>query len=82
MTLVHDEKRLRFTFDVHWKVLKWDGHGAYLNGLHQFQGTKAVDFFGLYIGAPWFIEVKDFRGYRIENKARLSTGELAQGAAG
>jgi hypothetical protein len=63
---VHDEKRLRFTFDKDWKVLKWDNHPAYLGGLQRFRETKAVDFFGLHIGAPWFVEVKDFRGYRIE----------------
>jgi hypothetical protein len=74
---VHDEGRLRFTFDEDWKVLKWDNHAAYLDGLQRFQETKAVDFFGLYIGAPWFVEVKDFRGHRIQTKARLSSGELA-----
>jgi hypothetical protein len=78
---VHDEKRLRFAFDGDWKVVKWDAHPAYQGGLCQFQGTKAVDFVGLYIGAPWFIEVKDFRGYRIENKERLTSGELAKEVA-
>ncbi|MEO5731271.1 MAG: hypothetical protein ABI134_32475 [Byssovorax sp.] len=73
-----DEKKLRFVFDDNWQVLKWDEHGAYVGGLRQFQSTKAVDFFGLYVGAPWFIEAKDFRGYRIANKSRLSSGELAK----
>jgi hypothetical protein len=81
MSAVHEEGDLRFTFDEDWRVLKWDGHGAYLGGLQLFQGTKAVDFFGLYIGAPWFIEVKDFRGYRIQNKERLTGGELAREVA-
>ncbi|HSN98345.1 MAG TPA: hypothetical protein VLS89_08605, partial [Candidatus Nanopelagicales bacterium] len=77
MSAAYDEGDLRFAFDGDWKVLKWDRHGAYLGGLQQFHGTKAVDFFGLYLGAPWLIEVKDFRGYRIDNKERLTSGELA-----
>ncbi|XXT19110.1 hypothetical protein WME94_53680 [Sorangium sp. So ce429] len=81
MSFVHDEGKLRFAFDDDWKILKWDDHGAYVGGLQRFQETKAVDFFGLYLGEPYFIEVKDFRGHRIENKARLSSGELAREVA-
>lgn len=81
MSFVHDEGKLRFSFDGHWRVMKWDSHGAYIDGLQKFQTTKAVDFFGLYIGAPWFIEVKDFRSHRIENKERLTSGELAREVA-
>lgn len=82
MSVAYDEGGLRFTFDGDWRVLKWDGHQAYLGGVQQLQGTKAVDFFGLYIEDPWFIEIKDFRGHRVENKARVSSGELAQEVAG
>jgi hypothetical protein len=71
VSAVHDERKLRFVFDKDWKVLKWDDHPAFRGGLQKFQETKGVDFFGLYIGAPWFIEVKDFRGYRIEKKAHM-----------
>lgn len=78
MSSVHDEGDLQFAFDDGWNVLKWDAHGAYIDGLQRFSGTKAVDFFGLYLGAPWFIEVKDFRGHRIANKDRLKSGELAR----
>lgn len=81
MSTVHVENGLRFAFDDDWQVLKWDEHRAYLDGLQKIPGTTAVDFFGLYIGAPWFIEVKDFRGYRIENKNRLSSGDLAKEVA-
>ncbi|WP_437896510.1 hypothetical protein [Sorangium sp. So ce124] len=81
MSFVHDEGKLRFAFDSDWKILKWDDHGAYVGGLQRFQETKAVDFFGLYLDDPYFIEVKDFRGYRIENKIRLSSGELAREVA-
>jgi len=77
MSVAHDEEKLRFSFDDDWSVLKWDAHPAYRDGLQKFQGTTAVDFFGLYLGAPWFIEVKDFRDYRIENKRKLTSGELA-----
>ncbi|KYF50013.1 hypothetical protein BE04_37910 [Sorangium cellulosum] len=81
MSFVHDEGKLRFAFDGDWKILKWDDHDAYVGGLQRFQETKAVDFFGLYLGEPYFIEVKDFRGHRIKNKARLSNGELAREVA-
>lgn len=81
MSIEHDEGDLRFAFDGEWKVLKWDAHPAYLGGLQQIQGTKAVDFVGLYIGDPWFVEVKDFRSYRIKNKNRLTSGELAREVA-
>lgn len=81
MSAVFDEQKLRFAFDDDWQVLKWDEHGAYVNGLRKFNATKAVDFFGLYIGAPWFVEVKDFRGYRVANQRRLSSGDLAKEVA-
>lgn len=81
MSVEHDEGDLRFVFDDGWKVLKWDAHPAYLGGLQQREGTKAVDFVGLYVGEPWFLEVKDFRGHRIENKSRLTSGELVREVA-
>jgi hypothetical protein len=81
MSFVHEEGKLRFTFDEGWKILKWDAHGAYQEGLQRFSGTKAVDFFGLYNGAPYFLEVKDFRQHRIENKDRLRTDGLAKEVA-
>lgn len=77
MSAVHDEGRLRFSFDDGWKVLKWDDHLAFSAGLQKMTGTRAVDFLGLQLDVPWFIEVKDFRGYRVENKRRLTSGELA-----
>lgn len=81
MSTVIPEENLQFSFDENWKVLKWDDHGAFKDGLEKAQHTKAVDFFGLHIGLPWFIEVKDFRNYRIENKKRLTSGELADEVA-
>lgn len=81
MSGVYDEGLLRFSFDDDWRVLKWDEHPAYTGGLSKTPGTKAVDFVGIHLDDPWFIEVKDFRGYRIENKERRSGGDLAREVA-
>lgn len=81
MSFTYDEGKLRFSFDEDWKVLKWDSHGAFTGGLGKVPETKAVDFFGLYLGAPCFIEVKDFRDHRIDNKRRLDSGDLAREVA-
>ncbi|MDI1432966.1 hypothetical protein [Polyangium sorediatum] len=78
MSALHVEGRLSFSFGDDWQILKWDDHTAFQDGLKRFEGTRAVDFVGLLFGAPWFIEVKDFRDYRIENKQRLTSGELAK----
>jgi hypothetical protein len=78
MSTTIDEDDLRFSFDGDWVVVKWDAHAAYTDGLQRFPGTKAVDFLGLFMDAPWFIEVKDFRSHRIENKDRLQSGDLAR----
>ncbi len=40
-------------------------------------GTKVVDFVGRRQGRLYLIEVKDFRHHRIENKARITSGDLA-----
>ena len=80
-----DEGKLRFEFDAHWKVARYDGdeeaapgHAFYQNQMSRLPGTKAVDFVGILVGeGGFFIEVKDFRGYRIQNKKRLASGDLA-----
>jgi hypothetical protein len=76
-----DEDHQRFTFDDQkWTVVKYDAHRDYRQKIAKLHGTKAVDFIGLYNGPDrvlYWIEVKDFRGYRIQNKPRLSDGELA-----
>lgn len=41
------------------------------------EGTKAVDILGLNKSPLYVIEIKDFRGYRIQNKARIKNSELA-----
>jgi len=70
------EQRLLFRFDDSWRVLKWDDHAAFHGGLRRHQSTCGVDFFGLSYSIPTFIEVKDFRNYRIENKPRVLHGDL------
>jgi hypothetical protein len=76
VTVEIEEGRLRFVFDDDWRVLKWDRHPAYVGGIHKLQGTKAVDFVGMHQSRPWFIEVTDFRGHRIETKQQLDSGQL------
>ncbi len=78
---IFDEGALRFIFDENWHVLKWDAHRAFLSGIHKLEGSKAVDFLGVHVEDPMFIEVKDFRGYHHENKERLSTGDLVREVA-
>jgi hypothetical protein len=75
------EGRLEFRFGDGWTVEKYDGHPDYRNGIQKLQGSNAVDFAGLRDASIYFIEVKDFRGYRIENKQRMSDGALAQEVA-
>ncbi|HQU47299.1 MAG TPA: hypothetical protein PK867_31140, partial [Pirellulales bacterium] len=82
MTSVFDEDHLRFEFDDSWRVVKYDAHRDYLQGIQMLDETKAVDFVALRVvtGAEsemFWIEVKDFRGYRIQNKRRQADGELA-----
>jgi hypothetical protein len=79
--LPFDEQHQRFTFDdQQWAAVKYDDHRDYRRKIANLPDTKAVDFIGLYNGPDgvlYWIEVKDFRGYRIQNKRRLSDGELA-----
>jgi hypothetical protein len=73
-----DEEFIHFKFEDAWKVIKYDEHIDYLEWIGRLPDTKAVDFLALKTpGTLFFIEVKDFRGHRIENKKRLKQGELA-----
>lgn len=72
-----DESRLRFRFDDSWALMhQWDKTLAFIAGLGKLSSTSAVDFIGMHGSDPYFIEVKNFRGYRIDNKERLTSGEL------
>jgi hypothetical protein len=83
--LSFDEQKQKFTFDDgRWWVVKYDKHRDYRERIAKLDGTKAVDFVGLQDGEDgvlYWIEVKDFRGYRIQNKDRLSGAGLAQEVA-
>ena len=75
------EQDLIFDFGSTWTPVKYDEHADYRNKIAKFAKCCAVDFIALYANTFWFIEVKDFRGYRIENKSRIATGELAREVA-
>jgi hypothetical protein len=72
-----------FEFDDRWLVTKWDESPWYRDKIERLKGevdgksesTKAVDVVGLHDETPYLIEVKDFRGFAIENKQR-QLGEL------
>jgi hypothetical protein len=73
-----DEEALHFEFDDTWQVVQYDAEPIFQQGIKKVQGTHDVDFVALRAGKQLFlIEVKDFRGYRIQNKKRISNGELA-----
>jgi hypothetical protein len=84
------EEKISFCFDDRWQIEKWDSAPLYRDGIDKLsgeltdhdgskrrEGTKAVDFVGLLDNEElYLIEVKDFRGHRIENQKRQE-GELA-----
>lgn len=74
-----DEGALRFEFDDSWHVVKYDDAPAYRNGIENLDRTRGVDLVARRLRGKglFFVEVKDFRGHRIENKARVSGGDLA-----
>ena len=79
MPITIDEKRfLRFRFHDTWVAIKYDDHGDYNERIERLPETKAVDFVAvLDQRSLYFIEAKDFRGHRIENRDRVHDGELA-----
>ena len=78
MPKTFEEGHLRFQFDDSWFVIKYDEHPDYRERIERLDGTKAVDFVAVHMDSQLFlIEVKDFRGHRIENQPRLREGELA-----
>lgn len=78
MPTVLDEGSQRYTFDDDWQVERYDNVGVHKRMCACLQAIKGVDFAGFHGGNAYLVEVKDFRGYRIQNKKRLSTGELAE----
>ena len=76
------ESRLEFCFSDAWRVIKFDECPEYQrlaqeSGKQNLPGTKGVDFVGIWNEMLYFIEVKDFRTYRIENRPKLEAGTLA-----
>jgi hypothetical protein len=69
---------IRFEFDDSWLIAKWDDSVWYRERFERLKGTldgkyestKAVDVVGMRDDVPYLFEVKDFRGFAIENKAR------------
>jgi hypothetical protein len=71
------EGNLRFGFPDDWAVVKYDESSFYRDQIERCEGTKAVDIIAYSRGDMFIIEVKDFRGYRIQNKERLTNSDLA-----
>ena len=79
--ITHEEGRLRFDFPETWTVLKYDDSPYYRRSIiRSGAGLAAVDF----VAAPpargstlVLLEVKDFREHALENRTRLTSGELA-----
>jgi hypothetical protein len=82
-----DEEFQRFTFDERWIVFKYDSaETGYFAIKDAVEATKACDFLGVFAdtvaySVAYFMEIKDFRGFRIQNKKRLGQGELAMEVA-
>ena len=80
MANTFNEGFLAFAFDNGWRAEKYDKHYDFRRKIGKLQSTKAVDFIAFDGAECLFIEVKDFRTHRIDNKLRLS-GPLAQEVA-
>jgi hypothetical protein len=83
MSTVLDEEFQRFTFDERWIVFKYDSaETGYFAIKDAVAATKACDFLGVFAATvAYLMEIKDFRGYRIQNKKRLGKGDLAMEVA-
>ena len=64
-----------FEFPGSWTFIKYDDCGFYRRRFGQLEDVKAVDVLAIGHGL-FIIEAKDFRGYRIQNKPRMSNSEL------
>jgi hypothetical protein len=82
MSIVFEESdSLRFEFDDGWRGVKWDDHPGFRTSRWRLTESKAIEFAGVRDSVLWLFEAKDFRGYRIQNKQRLTQGELAEEVA-
>ncbi len=74
----YNESNLFFDFsDEKWSYLmQYDVETDFKKIKDAIQGTKAVDFIGICNqNILTLIEVKNFRGHRIENKPRIENGD-------
>lgn len=89
MSTAITEGDLLFEFNDPWVVLKYDEHLCYRAGIEKLKGrlvdnqgqdeywrTTAVDLVAAKARLLLFMEIKDFRGYRIQTKTRVGD-ELA-----
>ncbi|RKZ90283.1 MAG: hypothetical protein DRR19_10575 [Candidatus Parabeggiatoa sp. nov. 1] len=75
--IIIKEGNLTFQFPSDWHVCKYDSENHfYYNQVRRCEGTKAVDIIASSGNELFMIEAKDFRGDRINNKARILKGEL------
>jgi len=73
------EGELIFSFDdTHWSdLINFDQGNVDYSKIEKLNGTKAVDFLGSHSQFGYcFIEVKNFRYHRIENRKRIDSGDL------
>lgn len=79
------EGDVHIEFPTGWEVIEYDKHNYFNAKLKKLcgqldgspEGTKALDGIATDRDRAFLIEIKDFRSYRIPNKHRLSSGELA-----
>ncbi|MEM9460438.1 MAG: hypothetical protein AAGF11_40090 [Myxococcota bacterium] len=79
MPITIREGRFELEFADDWSVvLKWDDTPLYREGIGRLPGSKAVDILAYSRNRRrlLMLEVKDFRGHRIENRPRIRDGEL------
>lgn len=76
--MIIEESNLRFSFqDENWWVVKFDEDINYTKVIKNLQGTKGVDFVGIYNSDNlFFFEVKNFRNHTmdIQSQERLANG--------
>lgn len=75
------EKQITLRFQDHTGACKYDETPFYKKNVQNLQETKAVDVVANSSNTIYLIELKDMRGYRIDNKKRIENGELALEAA-
>ena len=76
------ENQIVCRFPRDWPTVKFHDHAFYGKVSKAIQAVKGVDMVA--VGEPkmYLIEIKDYRGFAIENKQKLTTSELIQDVAG